>query len=194
MAGVRQFDEEATLDKALDVFWSKGFAKTTMLDLAAATGVQRGSLYNAYQDKETIFLRVFARYQDRYLDSMRSALAAPRLRDALQAYLDYAIDSLTTGMPTRSCLSTRAAFGGDEPDETIRLALLTMLDAVEALLAERLAHPAVGETLALAPQGAAQMVVTFTRGLVVIERIYHDKEKLRTTARMLLDLLLGAGK
>jgi len=46
MAGIRQFDEEAMLEQALELFWQKGFANTTMQDLAAATGVQRGSLYN----------------------------------------------------------------------------------------------------------------------------------------------------
>ncbi|MCZ7153843.1 TetR/AcrR family transcriptional regulator, partial [Salmonella enterica] len=57
MAGVRQFDEGLALDKALALFWQKGYAATSMQELAAATGVQRGSLYNAYGDKETLFLR-----------------------------------------------------------------------------------------------------------------------------------------
>lgn len=41
MAGVRQFDEERALGKALDVFTVRGFRDTSMLDLAAGTGVQR---------------------------------------------------------------------------------------------------------------------------------------------------------
>ena len=52
MAGVRQFDEQEVIAVALDVFWRKGLHDATMQDLAAATGVQRGSLYNAYGDKE----------------------------------------------------------------------------------------------------------------------------------------------
>ena len=47
MAGVRQFNEDDAFAHALDVFWRKGFRATSMLDLAEATGVQRGSLYNA---------------------------------------------------------------------------------------------------------------------------------------------------
>ena len=57
MVGVRQFDEQEMIATALDVFWRKGLHDATMQDLAAATGVQRGSLYNAYGDKEAIFRR-----------------------------------------------------------------------------------------------------------------------------------------
>ena len=59
MAGVRQFDEQQAYAAALEVFWTKGFRATSMLDLATATGVQRGSLYHAYGGKEQLFLRLF---------------------------------------------------------------------------------------------------------------------------------------
>ena len=52
MVGTRQFDEDEMLAGALEVFWRKGFTGTSMIDLAEATGIQRGSLYNAYGDKE----------------------------------------------------------------------------------------------------------------------------------------------
>ena len=62
MVGARQFDEQEVIAIALDVFWRKGLHDATMQDLATATGVQRGSLYNAYGDKEAIFLRAFDQY------------------------------------------------------------------------------------------------------------------------------------
>ena len=52
MVGARQFDEKEVVAIAIDVFWRKGLHDATMQDLATATGVQRGSLYNAYGDKE----------------------------------------------------------------------------------------------------------------------------------------------
>src|SRR5215467_2704730 len=75
MAGVRQFDEEALIAVALEVFWRKGLHDATMQDLAAATGVQRGSLYNAYGDKEAIFLRAFDGYAVQFLETAGNALA-----------------------------------------------------------------------------------------------------------------------
>jgi TetR/AcrR family transcriptional regulator, transcriptional repressor for nem operon len=67
MVGARQFDEQEAIAIALDVFWRKGLHDATMQDLATATGVQRGSLYNAYGDKEGIFLRAFDQYAEQFL-------------------------------------------------------------------------------------------------------------------------------
>ena len=75
MVGVRQFDEQEVIALALDVFWRKGLNDATMQDLAAATGVQRGSLYNAYGDKEAIFLRAFDQYARDFLESVAKLLA-----------------------------------------------------------------------------------------------------------------------
>src|SRR5262245_53473813 len=85
MVGVRQFDEGEVVALALEVFWRKGLHDATMQDLAAATGVQRGSLYNAYGDKEAIFLRAFDQYTEQFLQTAADALAqgsaAERLRN-----------------------------------------------------------------------------------------------------------------
>jgi AcrR family transcriptional regulator len=191
MAGVRQFNEDKAFEKALALFWEKGFEQTTMQELAAVTGVQRGSLYNAYQGKETFFLRVFDVYRERFLEQIRLSLDKPVLRDALSHFFDYIIDSMMTGTPTRGCLSTKIALGGDVIDEPIRMALQGMLNGLEAILAARFTHAEKEAGLMIAPEQAARLVVTFTRGLVVIERVYQDKARLRATADMLLALLFG---
>lgn len=192
MAGVRQFDEEEMLERALEMFWQKGFAGTTMQDLAAATGVQRGSLYNAYGDKDTLFLKVFERYRLRFVEQMRAALARPRLRDALRSFLDFVITSMTTGTPTRGCLSTKTALGSEALDPWLQSALRTLLDDIEACLVERFSREDGPDSLPVPARQAARLLVTFTRGLVVIERVYADEKRMRSSADALLKLLLPA--
>jgi TetR/AcrR family transcriptional repressor of nem operon len=191
MAGVRQFDEGEALEKAMALFWQRGFAGTSMQELAAATGVQRGSLYNAYQGKEAFFLRVFDVYRDRFLEQIRLSLEPPRLRDALEGFFAFVIGSMTTGVPTRGCLTTKTALGGDTLEEPMRAALQTLLDPLESLLRERLSRPEKGLRLMLPPQEAARLIVTLTRGIVVMERVYQDEARLRATAASLTALLLG---
>lgn len=190
MAGMRQFDEEAMLEQALELFWQKGFANTTMQDLAAATGVQRGSLYNAYGDKDALFLKVFERYRLRFLGQVGEALAPPRLRDALRSFLSFVISSMITGTPTRGCLSTKTALGSEVLDPTLQGALRLLLDDIEAALVERLSRDGESESLPMPVRQAARLIVTFTRGLVVIERVYADEKRLRATADALVKLLL----
>jgi len=191
MAGVRQFDEEAMLEQALELFWQKGFANTTMQDLAAVTGVQRGSLYNAYGDKDTLFLKVFEKYRLRFVGQMRDALARPKLRDALRSFFDFVISSMRTGTPTRGCLSTKTALGSEVLDASLQAALRLLLDDIEGALTERLSQDPP-ESLPIPARQAARLIVTFTRGLVVVERIYADEKRLRASADSLIKLLLPA--
>src|SRR5215469_5964504 len=106
MVGVRQFDENEMIATALDVFWRKGLHDATMQDLAAATGVQRGSLYNAYGDKEAIFLRAYDQYAEQFLQAAGHALAAGTTAVRLRSFLDMIIANMTSGSPPRGCLTT----------------------------------------------------------------------------------------
>jgi AcrR family transcriptional regulator len=193
MAGVRQFDEEQAFAEALDVFWRKGLRATSMLDLAEATGVQRGSLYNAYGDKEEIFMRVFERYTAEFLAGARHALDKPDVHDALTAFFTFAIRSITQGSPSRGCLSTKTAMEVDPESPRLHDALQNMLNELEAIVLGALATPGAKQRLAIAAPQAARLIVTMTRGIAVMERVYDNPKSLRQTAAGLVDALVSQG-
>src|SRR3954464_5735413 len=58
----RGFDTEAAVERAMGVFWSRGYHATALPDLLRATKLSRGSLYAAFGDKHTLFLRALDRY------------------------------------------------------------------------------------------------------------------------------------
>lgn len=62
MARKREFDKAAVLDKAMLVFWEKGFEATSILDLKDAMGVSTSSMYETFGDKRGIFLQALARF------------------------------------------------------------------------------------------------------------------------------------
>jgi len=191
MAGIRQFNEDQTLERALEVFWRKGFGATSMPELAEATGVQRGSLYNAYGDKQGLFLAVFARYKAGFLAAAGETLTSPDTREALKAFFTFAIASMKSGEAARGCLSTKTTVDENASAEPIRDVLRGMVDGLEGLLAERLSQAT--EPLALPIEDAARLLVTLTRGIVVIERLYPDTARLQATADSLVDLIVPAG-
>ncbi|MEN3290565.1 MAG: hypothetical protein V7634_4865, partial [Bradyrhizobium sp.] len=65
MGRPREFDVEKALDAALGVFWRKGYEGASYADLTEATGVERPALYSAFGNKEALFRRVLARYDER---------------------------------------------------------------------------------------------------------------------------------
>ena len=58
----RQFDVDQTLDAAMRAFWARGYEATSMADLMAATGLHKGSLYQAFGDKHALFIEALKRY------------------------------------------------------------------------------------------------------------------------------------
>src|SRR6201990_271832 len=101
----RSFDEMAALDKATQVFWSKGYDGVTIDDLVAGMGVGRPSLYAVFGDKRAIFLRVLRAYAERKGASAAKALLSPHnLRDSIASFLRYAVESATRKGSARGCL------------------------------------------------------------------------------------------
>ncbi|PMY35814.1 TetR family transcriptional regulator [Pseudomonas sp. GW456-L14] len=190
MAGVRQFDEEKVLSAVLEVFWRKGWQSTSMADLAEAAEVQRGSLYHAYGGKEALFLLAFEAYATRFLGNAAKALEAADAETALRRFFQVAISNMTSGTPAKGCLTTKTATDADTIGPRIQQRLRELLDALQLTISTALSAERIRGDLVLAPNEAAQVMVTFTRGLAVMERIYQEPERLRSTADSLVRMLV----
>src|SRR6266536_2759985 len=154
MVGTRQFDEDALLEVALKTFWQNGFAATSMIDVAQATGVQRGSLYNAYGDKEQLFLLAFERYSSRFLDSVRQALSNPDPAVALTALFKGIIANMTEGAPSRGCLTTKTAIELPLAGKAIEARLKRLIEDFTALIRDALSTPVARRMLSCEPDVA----------------------------------------
>lgn len=63
MARLKEFDENEVLDKAVNLFWTKGYNGTSAQDLVENLGISRSSLYDTFSDKRTLFLKALTRYR-----------------------------------------------------------------------------------------------------------------------------------
>ncbi len=95
----RAYDPNAVLEKALEVFWQKGFAATSLDDLVEATGVNRPSLYAGFGDKEALYLKAMALYQSRITEQLDEVLTCQGCTDGLRGivrrYFDVMIRAYT---------------------------------------------------------------------------------------------------
>ena len=74
MARPRKFDRDEALEQAMLVFWRKGYEATYLDDLTEAMGINRPSLYNAFGDKETLYMEALGRYRELHGGKMLAAL------------------------------------------------------------------------------------------------------------------------
>ncbi|MEU5258245.1 TetR/AcrR family transcriptional regulator [Amycolatopsis sp. NPDC021455] len=121
MARPRSFDEAAVLRTARDQFWTTGYAGTKIDDIAAATGLGKGSLYGAFGDKHALFLRVYDHYCTEATDGTRRQLEGPddtayrRLRDHVHAIAE----SVVADRERRGCLIAKSTAECAEHDEAV---------------------------------------------------------------------------
>ena len=83
----REFDADQALDRALRVFWRKGYEGASLLDLTRAMGINRPSLYAAFGDKRALFRKALDRYVDGPAAYVGEALKAPTGRGVVERLL-----------------------------------------------------------------------------------------------------------
>ena len=107
----RAFEAETALAQAMDVFWTDGFAATSLDDVSAATGLNRPSLYGAFGDKRALYLKAYDQYRKRVNEQFQPLFAAREpLRTKLRRILTAALDLYLSGPNgPRGCFTVLSA-------------------------------------------------------------------------------------
>ena len=187
----RSFDERDALEKATQVFWSKGYDGVTIDDLVAGMGVGRPSLYSVFGDKRTIFLRVLKAYAETKGALAAKALLSPHaLRDSLASFLRYAVESATEEGSASGCLllCTAPLVG----DAEVRQFLQNVADAALALVERRFRDGiSAGEVPSDFPAAVrASQVLDLARGLTMRAKVGTSRKTLLNDAEEAADLVL----
>lgn len=94
----RAYDPDVALAQATEVFWDSGFAAASLDDLGAAMAMNRPSLYGAFGDKESLYLKTLARYRDDGEARLKAALDPSRsLSEGLRAVYRRALAGYLAG-------------------------------------------------------------------------------------------------
>ena len=191
----RSFDEAEALEKAIQVYWSKGYDGVTIDDLVAGMGVGRPSLYAVFGDKRAIFLRVLKTYAERKGASAAKALLSPRsLRDSIAGFLRFAVESATEKGSAQGCLLVCVAPLVD--DAEVRKFLQKAAAGGVALVEGRFRDGVTaGEVSPDCPVAVrARQVIDFARSLTMRALIGAPRRTLLKDAEEATDLVLLPGR
>ncbi|PFF25966.1 TetR family transcriptional regulator, partial [Bacillus thuringiensis] len=93
MARLREFDEEKALDAAMQLFWEKGYAATSLSDLTAKMEIQKPSLYSAFGDKEGLFEVALRRYTNLHAANIRTKLQNEQsVKEAIRMFFENLVE------------------------------------------------------------------------------------------------------
>jgi len=139
MARPREFDADAALERAMQVFWAKGYEAASLDNLCEATGLNRSSLYGAFGDKHSLYLKALHHYEDASAARMAAALAgALPFRRAISRVLKRMIDDIVEGPGRRGCFIGNCAAELARNDRSAAARVRRSLGRIEAAIRDAL--------------------------------------------------------
>lgn len=165
----RGFDAEKALDRALKVFWQKGYEGTSLSDLTKAMGINRPSLYAAFGDKEALFRKALARYEQGPVNFMREALHEPTARGVAERLLFGSVESMCAARNPQGCMLVQGALTAGDAAEHVRRELAQHRESGVTSLTERLRRAKKERDLPADadPAALARYLMTVMNGMAV---------------------------
>ncbi|MFD5098881.1 TetR/AcrR family transcriptional regulator [Streptomyces albidochromogenes] len=192
MARTKEFDPDAALQAALELFWRRGYEATTMAELVDHLGIGRASIYATFGNKHALYLKALDRYAEtgnpRLLGELsRPGPALPAVRAVVRRF---AAEAASEGRLT-GCFVTNTAAELAPHDDAAARRVEVSWEHLETLLHSALVRAQAQGELAddRDPRSLARMLLVLTQGLRVVGKASSDPARVRDAAEEALTLL-----
>jgi TetR/AcrR family transcriptional regulator, copper-responsive repressor len=189
----RQYDPDRALDDAADKFWNNGYAATSLDDLAAATGMNRPSLYAAFGGKSDLYLKTLEHYRNKARAIALEMLTDdPTLRVYLTRFYEMLLDLYLAGEESaRGCYIVTTAATQATLDPAVRAFLAESIRGTEAFFSGLIAKARDrGEIDSNAdPAALAQLATAILHTLALRSRAGIPREQLSAVAQAAIDVI-----
>jgi TetR/AcrR family transcriptional repressor of nem operon len=194
MAGVRQFDVDEVLDRAMTLFWTRGYEATSIQDLVEATGINRGSLYATFGDKQGAFLAAVDHYLEAVANSLVAELSDPDPRRAIERMLDSIIRRNSDPRFPRGCLITNSALECPSSGDAIARKIMHAVGQQESAIYRVLRRAQDEGSLAANrdTRALARFFLGVAQGLNVVNKAVANPEMLKDIARTAMKVWDGS--
>jgi TetR/AcrR family transcriptional regulator, transcriptional repressor for nem operon len=203
MVGAKQFDHDTVVDRAMTLFWRRGYGGTSIHDLEKATRLRRGSLYNAFGDKQGLFVAALKRYEVTIGQERIRQLSNPDPYLAIQGFLDTLVTQMSEPSRPRGCLHTNTSLElPNAPDEILRI-IAERTAGIEGAIYLVLRR---AQTEGMLDPGAdaralARFYLGVAKGIGVLHKVFGDAWALRDIVKVAMskwphpeDKRIGASK
>lgn len=111
MSRHKEFNPDVAMQEALETFWERGYAATSVNDLLGEMGLNRGSLYGTFGDKKQLFLSVLDKYYEQSAGAIRELLERPgaSAKKSLRTLVAHVATDSCGEKGRRGCLAAKAA-------------------------------------------------------------------------------------
>ena len=194
MARPREFDPDEALDKAMSVFWRQGYEATSVQDLVESMGINRGSLYETFGDKHSLFIASLKRYCDGHSERFLNELAtADDPVNSIRNFMEMLVDGACSG-EWQGCFMVNTATELALEDREVAACLTARMEKNEAGIHQALAKAKKAGTLksAHSPLALARHVMGLIIGLNVMLKVRPDRKVLQDMVNVGLEVLTSS--
>ena len=192
MSRPKEFNPDDAIEKAMQVFWHKGYEATSMEDLLIAMDLNRGSLYDTFGDKRQLFLKVMDRYCTTFVGPKFSLLDQPG--PALPTLRRFIIGMIKGGLADpqrRGCFISNTVMELSPHEKEIagrlRQALKIAEDTFFKVLARAKQQGELREDKD--PRALARFLTTMMQGTIVMIKAGASADTVKQTAETALSIL-----
>lgn len=192
MARPRSFNEAEIIDKAVEVFWKKGYEATSIQDLVNAMGIQRGSLYSTFGNKQQLFIKSLERYSVTVVSKLLEILESkPSAVESIELFFAQLVEHLLNAGELRSCLVTNSAIERGLRDPETRQLVLKLLQALEEGFYQALLRAKNNNELSteLNLKQLARYLTSSMQGLLVMGKVCSERAVLEDINQVSLSIL-----
>jgi TetR/AcrR family transcriptional regulator, transcriptional repressor for nem operon len=188
----KEFNPDDAIEKAMQVFWHKGYEATSMEDLLSAMNLNRGSLYDTFGDKRQLFLKVVDRYCTTFVGSKFSLLDQPGpALPTLRRFIHGMIEGALADPQRRGCLIANTIMELSPHEEEIAGTLRQALKMAEDTFFKVLARAKQQGELKYEkdPRVLARFLTTMMQGTIVMIKAGAPSGVVKQTAEAALSIL-----
>lgn len=188
----KEFNPDDVIEKAMQVFWHKGYEATSMEDLLNAMDLNRGSLYDTFGDKRQLFLKVIDRYCTTFASSKFSLLDQPGpALPTLRRFISGMIEGGLADPQRRGCLIANTVMElsphENEIAGTLRQALKMVEDTFFNVLARAKQQGELKDDKD--PRALARFLTTMMQGTIVMIKAGASADVVKQTVETALSIL-----
>lgn len=193
MGRPREFDTGEVLDKAVKVFWAKGYEGAHLSALLKATGISKSSLYETFGSKRDLYLAAIDRYNDQVAANAAEGMIAAEdcPREGITAVFKYFIDNMTSRSPTRGCFVNNSAGEIAPGDREATTRIARGMDYLENALYQAILCGQGADVINRDkdPRATARFLAASLHGLMVTGKSNPDRAVLQDIADVTLSVL-----
>jgi len=188
----KEFNPDDAIEKAMQVFWHKGYEATSMEDLLEAMNLNRGSLYDTFGDKRQLFLKVIDRYCHGFVGEKFSFLDQPGpALPTLRRFIDGMVEGALADPQRRGCLISNTVMELSPHEEEIAGRLRQVLKTSEDTFFRVLVRAKQQGELSdhKDPRTLARFLTTMMQGAIVMIKAGTPADVVKQTGETALSLL-----